>query len=158
MESLQLIGISICITTIVTSIFSMLTPDNKMDKVLKFAISLFFLTGIISPFANNKLNFRIDIEDIIDVPTSQEMSFSMESQFLTMAERNLEAEAEKILAKNEIFPKKIEVFININDDNSISINKMVVYIKQDLSETGEKIKSLIKEEMGIAAELVLTRG
>lgn len=157
MEGLQYIGISICITAIVTSIFSMLVPDNHLDKVLKFAISLFFLTGIISPFANNKLNFRIEMEDIIDAPSSHELSASMENQFVTIASRNIEAQAEKILNKNNIFPKKIEIFINITEDDSISINKMMVYIKKDSGENQQTIKTLIKDEMGITPQILLVQ-
>lgn len=154
MEGIRLIGISICVTTVVASIFSMLTPDTRLDKVLKFAISLFFLTGLISPFVNNKLNFHIDLGDIQSSSKQQELSQSVSSQFKSVVEKNIESSLEKQLSEKNISVKKIEVFININEDDSISINKLMVYIEKSSDETQQNIKKLIKESVGVTPEVV----
>lgn len=155
MEGIRLIGISICITTVVTSLFSMLTPDSKLDKVLKFAISLFFLTSIISPFVNNKLDFHIDISDVTQNNNTMKLSQSVEKQFLSISKKNIENTLERILAKQSISVKKIEVLININEDNSISINKLMVYIDKKDEKSKYAIQKIVKEETGYAPDVII---
>ncbi|MFZ2538293.1 MAG: stage III sporulation protein AF [Oscillospiraceae bacterium] len=153
MEGIRLIGISICITTVVTSIFSMLTPNTKLDKVLKFAISLFFLTSIVSPFVNNKLDFRIDISDITQTPQTRELSQSIENQFVSIAKSNIENTVGNLLLRENISSKKIEVLININEDNSISINKLMVYINKSDEKRKQDIEKIVKEGAGFAPQV-----
>ncbi len=153
MEGIRLIGISICVTTVVTSIFSMLTPDSKLDKVLKFAISLFFLTSIISPFVNNKLDFHIDISDITQAPQTRELTQRVENQFISIAKSNIENTVENLLLRENISPKKIEVLININEDNSISINKLMVYINKSDEKRKQAIEKIVKEGAGYSPQV-----
>ncbi|MEG0693225.1 MAG: stage III sporulation protein AF [Oscillospiraceae bacterium] len=155
MEGIRLIGISICITMVVTSIFSMLTPDSKLDKVLKFSISLFFLTSLISPFVNNKLDFRIDISDITQTNQTRELSQSVENQFLSIAMSNIEHTVENLLKRENISPKKVEVLININEDNSISINKLMVYIDKSDEKKKQAVEKIVKDGAGFAPQVVI---
>lgn len=155
MEGIRFIGLSICITTVVTSIFSMLAPDSKLDKVLKFAISLFFLTSIISPFVNNKLDFRIELSDITQRVQTRELSQNVQSQFLSIAKGNLENTIENTLLRENISPKKVEVLINISEDNSISINKLMVYIEKNDEQKKQTIEKLVKDSVGYAPQIII---
>ena len=156
MEGIRLIGVSICITMVVTSIFSMLTPDSKLDKMLKFSISLFFLTSLISPFVNNKLDFHIDISDITQTQQDKQLSQGVASQFITIAIENLEHSVENLLIRKKINPKKVEVLINISEDDSISISKLMVYIEQSDELRIQEIEKIVAEEVGFAPQVVVS--
>lgn len=155
MEGIRLIGYTICITIVVTAIFSMLVPNTKLDKVLKFAISLFFLTSIVSPFVNNKLDFTIDMSDTINTSKTEDLSESIQNQFLSVSKKNIESSLVKILAKKNISVKKIDVLININDDNSISINRLMVYIDKGNEKFKSNIEKILKEEAGYVPQVVI---
>lgn len=152
MESIKLIGVSICITTVVTAIFSMLVPNTKFDKILKFAISLFFLAGLISPFFNSKLNFHIDIEDIAYSDTNKTMEQNIKTEFLDLAVKNLEQSAYKLLKNNQIDAKEVEIDINITQSESIEIESIKVLFedKTDIKNTTD----LVFRDFGIYPQII----
>lgn len=155
LDGIRTIGMSICITLVVTSLFSMLIPNTKLEKVLKFAISLFFLTGLISPFFSSDLNFHIDMEDLAPQTNSQsQLKTSAESQFASLAAKNLESSIDRMLKTEGIKTEKIKVLINKNDDDNISINKLMVYIDNENINKATRIESIIKKEVGIVPSII----
>lgn len=50
MEQIKQWAVNICITLVVTGVFSMLIPHGSMEKVMKFATSVFFLCCLLLPF------------------------------------------------------------------------------------------------------------
>lgn len=156
MESLKYIGMSICITTVITSIFTMLLPNGKLDNVIKFAITLFFLTSIISPFLNTdlKLDFKTFSEEIISTNASLEVDIS--DAFIDIAKLHIEENINKLLTENNINNKKISIDINILDDTSIYIEKVKVYIDFVDDDIIENINNIITNEIGISPEIIST--
>ncbi|WMJ23025.1 stage III sporulation protein AF [Paludicola sp. MB14-C6] len=154
MEGIRTIGMSMCITLVVTSIFSMLIPDSKLDKVLKFAISLFFLTSIISPFFTSKIDFGVDFNNMVMEQTNTKMDKAVEEQFFSLAQKNIASTLERYLKNEEISVRKIEVFVNKTADNNISISKLMVYIDASQENKVSKIESLVKREVGVTPSIV----
>lgn len=157
MESIRFIGISICITTVITSIFTMLLPNGKLDNVIKFAITLFFLTSILSPFLNTDL--QLDIKTFtneIITPTNKSMEVEITQAFIDIAKLHIEEDINSILHSNNINPKKIEIGINILDDTSIYIEKVKIFIDFIDDDTTYKIYDVITTEIGISPEIIAT--
>ncbi|MEG2429344.1 MAG: stage III sporulation protein AF [Oscillospiraceae bacterium] len=148
MEVIKNIGINICITLVITAIFTMLVPNNKLDKILKFSISLFFLASLISPFFNSKLDFHINIDDIITSSPQKNISQKADEQFYQIATKNLEMSIEKLLNQKGIPIKKIKIFINNSDNNSIFINKVIVTLDKANEKYISQIKEIIEKEVG----------
>lgn len=155
MEAIKTIGMSICITIIVTSIFSMLLPNTKLDKVIKFAISLFFLTGIVSPFFSSDLNFNFKVEDIIPEQSTTQLNQTMHNQFLSVAQTNLENAVQRMLKNDGINAIKVEVLINKLDKDNISISKLMVYIENETKTSSKRIEDLVKKEVGLSPTIVI---
>lgn len=154
MDGIRTIGMSICITLIVTSIFSTLIPETKLDKVLKFAISLFFLTSIISPFFTEKISFNVDFEDIVLEQNALQMEQAVEQQFFSLAQKNIASTVERYLKNEEISVRKVEVFVNKTSDNNISISKLMVYIDENQENQMNKITSLVQREVGVTPNII----
>ena len=156
MDGIVTIGTSICITLVATSIFSMLLPNSQLDKVIKFAISLFFLTSIISPFASTKLNFHLDMDDIDLDMNRTDLQQEVNSQFSTIAGKNLESSIEKMLIYDGIKVEKVSVMINKTDSNDIYISKILIYINENIDDS-TKINRLIEKEVGITPTIIKQR-
>ena len=156
METIRTIGVSICVTAAVTAIFSMLAPDSKFDKVLKFAISLFFLTGLISPFVSGGLDFHVVMELGETQVAQQELSESVQSQFGALAEKKLAASLEKMLAAEGISVRKVTVTIHIDDVGSVSISRLEIILAEGQSESGAA--AAIRRETGITPEVAVESG
>lgn len=154
MEKFIMMGMSICITVIITSIFTMIVPDSKLEKVIGFSISLFFLVSIITPFINR--DFRIDFKlDEIVFDSKDKFQSDVRNQFLDIACNNLENQLINILVKEELKPNDVKININIQEDNSISIIKAEVFIKEEDKEDAQRIKQLIFNKIGIEPLIVV---
>lgn len=163
MDSLKFIGMSICLTTVVTSIFTMLLPNSKLDNVIKFAITLFFLTSIITPFLDNDL--KLDLKTLskdLTVQNTQTLEVQISNSFIEIAKTILENEIQELLEKNEIITKKVSIDINILNDTSIYIEKVKIHIEINDEETInsksiEVINSIINQEIGIEPEIIFIK-
>lgn len=155
MDGIRTVATSICFTLICTGVFSILVPGKGMERVLKFAIGLFFLSSLVLPFTQNHLDFSFSMSRSDREPETQNLEQSFQRNFIELAKRNLELEIDRILNENQIESEKTEITVNINADNSIDITKIVIQIPEDIrSETG-KITGLIEKEVGILPEIVV---
>lgn len=157
METIRMLGMTICITAVVTAIFSMLVPNSGNERVLKFAVSLFFLTGLISPFATGDLDFHLDLGEFENPAVRQELSGEVGEQFCSLAGKNLEAAVERVLLAQGIAPKKVTVQINIGADGGISITRMEVLLPAELSGEAARATALVQRETGIRPEIAVAK-
>lgn len=153
MESLKLIGTSLCITVLITSIFSMLIPKLKLKSAINTAVSLFFLISLVSPFLSADFSFSVpavfDYQEKAPIAVSEKIS----EQFLSLAEANLEQSIKSSLKKSGIIPKEIEIKINIAENDCISINKLNVILDKGESKKLEEVISKITEETGVCPKI-----
>lgn len=154
MEAVRFIGTSICITAVITSIFSMLVPDTRLDKVLKFAISLFFLTGLISPFLSEGLDFHVDLSLQQSSVQPESMEQAVQSQFSALAQRNLESALTTLLKQEGLPVRKVETTIHIDEQDGISITKVTVSPGMRITPAqAAQIQEIVKRETGILPEV-----
>ena len=154
MDTVRMIAMSICVTAVVTAMFSMLVPNTKFDKALKFAISLFFLTGLVSPFLSNRLDFHVDLGETEAPAVEQRMAAAAEESFLRLAEGKVAAGIENALAMEGIQTKKVTVSINIGEDGGISINKLTILLRQDAASKVELAGEIAERTAGVPPEVV----
>lgn len=154
MENLKLIGTSLCITALLTSLFSMLIPKLKLKSTVSMAVSLFFLASLVSPFLSGNLKLSLPTVFSYRSETPPPVSNAVSKQFLSLAESKLEANLTKVLQEMKINPKEIQVEINIDEDNSISINKLKIVLEKGDAERKDVVISKIKSETGVAPEVL----
>lgn len=155
MDSLKFIGMSICITTVITSIFTMLLPNGHLDNVIKFAITLFFLTSIITPFIDT--DFNLDFNSLakeLSTQTSQTLEQEISNTFIDIAKSRIEEELKTLLIQNNVDAKKVSIDINISNDDCIYIEKVKVYINFD-EETISNINEIILNEVHILPDIII---
>ena len=157
MEVIRDWALTICITAIGGAIFSILTPNNNSEKLIRFVCCLFFLSAVISPIITNPVNFDISSAMEYTMPGLDDNALQegVKNQTEKAAERVIYTAAEKILHENSIKVKKIEINININEDNSILINRLAVHIDEIFKNNIEEIKDLLEKEVGIEPEIIV---
>ena len=105
----------ICITLIVSVIFSILSPNGTMGKFYKVIISVFIFISFLYPltdfsFDDFKIdfNFSTEYENLVESSAKQEIEFSVS----------------KVLTDNEIYNSSISAEIRQNGDE-IEINRIL---------------------------------
>lgn len=153
MEGIKTIGISICVVLVITSIFSMLMPSEKLGKVLKLTLSLFFIASIITPIASGEVKFNLTLPKESKAVQYQMDLYANES-FVSLAQTNLENSLMRILEQKGLAVQKVKVSINKIGKDNISISEVLITASSELDE--KQIKSVVKQEIGVEPELKTT--
>lgn len=154
-----MLAISICVTAVVTGIFTLLVPDNSFDKVMQFSISLFFVAAIVSPIfvKGIKFDFKLDLSQLKEAPEIVNMSAVANNQFLELAVGNIEKELERKLIKDYDAVEDVTIFLkesnNLNN-NSIFISKAIVTLKDSNTLDILEIKQKISDEIAIPIDAI----
>lgn len=152
MEAIRSIAVSVCITMAVTGILSILIPSKSMEKTIKLAVGLFFLSSIVLPFTNGQLSFDFDLEIPDEQVIHEDLEVSIQQNMQALTEQRLEQAATELLGQEKIIPEKVEVNINIAEDNSITITKVKMMLSPQDRKREAGITPLIKEKFGIEPE------
>lgn len=155
MDGVKSVITMICLTLIITGIFSILIPKSSMEKIMKFAISLFFLTGIVIPILRGDFDFSFDIGEIKAVEYQQTLKQNTKNTITILSEKKIEYQIKSILKANDINYIKVDINIHINDDDSIDISKFIVMLSKDNKTDLKTVEQLIVKEVGIKPQIVL---
>ena len=152
MEQIKQWAVNICITLVVTGVLSMLIPHGSMEKVMKFATSVFFLCCLLLPFFTGLPELKLDTEAAAAADYA-DIEETMQKQFGMLSKSNIERIVQNILEAEEITAEKIEADIHISEDNSVSINKVCVVLSERDSGRREEVRELLRQQTGLAIEV-----
>jgi len=138
MNSIKSFAISFCVVCVVVGALTLIFPNKKSEKSLKFAVSIAFLFFIIS---STFLFGKIDFSDKFDFT---------ENQFENISVENVKLIFETALKSGNINYSDIEIITDKNDSGSIIISKIIVYSNDDT----EKIKSAIGNDENYEVEII----
>ena len=146
----SVIGIA-CFVSLAISFVDMICPEKKFEKQLKVIFSLIFVISVAMPFL--KGNIILDFPEI-DIVSSD---ISLKNQhyndeIIKQIKKNVEEGLQNELLAKNLHTEEISVNVNISDNNSISISKVIFYTKN--SETEEEIYSEIRKILGDETEII----
>ncbi len=133
---------TICITLIISVIFSLLLPKGSTGKIGKIVITVFIMVSFIIPFKANdfKLNFEDYSVEYEDENTVKENSY----------ENIIKTNIEDTLTKGNYKNSKAEVKVDIKDEE-VYIKSADVYILNDFNK--DEVKNYIFDKLGINAKV-----
>ncbi len=156
MKSIQQWTSIICIASIICIIIELMLPPGKMEKTMRMVLGIFMVCALISPIKNlKKLNFNISNITTEAIKDKFEFTNKINSQLTNLAEDNVRVLILSILKEKGISPKKVDIFMDTNEDNCISIIKSKIYVSKEEAELVNNIKSLIESKLKIETEVVL---
>lgn len=134
---------TICITLIISVIFSILTPKGNMGRFFKIILATFIFLSFIYPFKSTQIDFTLPEFNISDAQSEQSQTY--EKTVSTQVEQKLEeagyssciAECDIVMKDNEIFIEELKVSVpsTYNTDeikqylfDSMGINAEVYYL------------------------------
>ena len=157
MDAVRKIVLISCFLAIALSILDMLYPNKKFEKQVHLIFSLVFIIGIITPFLTGGIAFAIpDIERMETSQTYSTIQNTVQNEYKSEIEANVNRSLFALLQKNQTNAKEISTKINIADDNSISI--IEVEVMSDDSGEDQKIRTLIQGEIGQEVNVVIKQG
>lgn len=140
-----------CFVSVAVSVADMICPEKKFDKQLKVIFSLLFVIASVSPFIKGTITF--EFPDISDISVNKSIDYiEYTDELIKEIENNVAQGLKNELSEKNLYIKEIYASVNISDNNSISISKVVFYPKND--DDGEKIQNEIKNILGKDTEII----
>ena len=125
MELMRKIIVCACFLSIVITIVDSIQPGEKFGRQLKMIFSLVFVTGIVSAAISCDFDFEIPaFAEVEDYEGYNNLDSTADQAVKNETEKRVNEYIENLLEENGISFEKISSDININDDNSININRI----------------------------------
>lgn len=144
MGFLTTVTISVCVLSLVYSIMMLLTPDRfkrQMKSVISVIIAVTIGGIILHGGYDDSFLSALEIPPIAAQGSSNEI-------MIAELEARLNEQIEKLIEEKGIPVEKVESDIDIDADNCIFISRLFVRISGSKSEYQEKIRSIVKSDIG----------
>ena len=131
----------ICITLIVSVIFSILAPKGSMGKFYKVIISTFIFLSFLYPLSDfNIAEFKLD--------------FDFDSEYTNVIERaaktQIESAVEAVLDENEVYNAIVTASVSQSGEELI-ISSVKISVSDNYST--QEVKDIVFKELGVVAEV-----
>ena len=146
---MQTWALTVCVTMIGGALFSMLVPNNSMQRVVKFTLNLFFISALLSPFITEFPDLDLSFTEQT-LAASDELYNLMEEETVNHAERTLEEGLTVVFEQNGYKIEDIAININIEEETT----EIIVVIPQEEQGQIPQIEQLVKNETGILPRIV----
>lgn len=134
--------VSVCLTLIISAVFSVISPKGTMGRFYKVIISVFVFVSLLYPFAD------FDFDEF-------KSDFSLESEFETTQENLAEMQVENIiknvLTENGMENAEVECTA-VQSQEEISVESVTVFVPESYS--ADEVRKIILEQTGVAAEVI----
>lgn len=154
METIRQWAVSICITLVATAIFSMLIPKGNMEKVMKFMLSIFFISCLLAPFLGGMPQIDLAAE-AAELTNYTAINEQMQDQIRQLSEANLCRAIDEMLQQEGYQAKKVEAEVNILEDDSISITNITVTLEQTEEKNVQRVREFVEKQTAIHTQIIL---
>ena len=144
MEFLKQWSFCVCLTLIISVIFSILSPKGEMKRFYKIMISIFVFISFIYPFKDfNSSDLRIESGDAIF-----EINDVSDKSYENVINRRI-----KDFLKEKGISANVDSKVSFDiENNQIEIKEVTIYIADEYSK--EQVNKLVFDEMGINSKVV----
>ena len=134
----------VCITVVVSVIFSLLTPKGNMGRFYKLIISLFIFVSFLYPFG--KFNYaRFDFSKL-------SISSEIENNTNSIANQVIENKIVSLLEANQIYASSAKCFSSVNQNGEVQVDNITVSVAQEYDVT--EVKNIIFEKLSLNVKVI----
>lgn len=155
MEALKAWGTTVCIAALAAGIAGIIAPSGKMEKVYKFAVSLFFLCCLLVPLFSLK-NITPDSISLSQTGSMSNaaLSSAVKEQAASVAQQNVASLVDNCCRSKGVVPVKIRVQIAFAGSSSkMSVSLVRVVLKSSDMPKQAEITDTIKNKLGIDVKI-----
>ncbi len=146
---------TICIVSIICTIFELISPDGSMKKIMNYILALFMLCCIIVPVITSLSTIELNFKKLLNFNSTTLQNKEIEDIRLDFTKQKINKLVDKTLNENGIKAKKIETEMYINDEEGISIDKTTIYISEQDKDLKPKIQGVMHRNLEIPCEIVI---
>lgn len=145
---------AICLAALVATLLQSLVPNGSMERMVRFVIGAFMICALIVPIT--KIAPQIGTKLQTDAPGRANSQFegTVDKQISEAAQESIKNLVFTELNNIGVKCKNVRVFMDTNEDGSISINKVVVILAKGYNSDCEKASAHLKKVLGLKMEVI----
>lgn len=134
--------VSVCLTLIISVVFSLVSPKGTMGRFYKVIISVFIFISFIYPLTDFDFSdFSADFNIESDYESAQE----------NLTETQVEGIIKSVLLENSVEDAQVSCTVSQNGDE-IMIDEIEVAVSRDYN--AEEVRRLLLDSAGVAANVI----
>ncbi len=146
MEDFKNAVMAICIVSAGVCMIENMVSGTRLKSQMKFLLNLTVITVLIASFTKGSLNFEMPDIQSEDTEYSQEL---YNNEICRQTAKNISSILSEQINNAGIICTEINTEVNISDDNSIFISKVIIS-----ADDFEKAEKIIKNNVGSNTEVV----
>lgn len=135
--------VSVCLTLIISAVFSVISPKGSMGRFYKVIIAVFIFVSLLYPFSD--FDFK---EFASDFNFQSELESTQEN----LASQQVQSVIKNVLVSNGIEGAEVDCVV-LQTSEEISVEDITVKVPEQY-DLGE-VEKIILEQTGVAAEVVV---
>lgn len=150
MEALKSWGITVCLAALAAGVAGIIAPGGKMDKVYKFAVSLFFLCCMLVPLFNLK-NIPLGSVNLANTYTASgnNLDSTVKTQEKLLARQKIAKLIKSCCESCGVKPLGVDVYLKNDSASQISVDNIEVTLRAKDMPKKSDIEENIKNRLGI---------
>jgi hypothetical protein len=152
MDAIKSWAVTICLAALAAGIAGIIAPSGKMEKVYKFAVSLFFLCCMLVPlFSIKGISLgKISLDYTSNSVPNREIASTVNEQAIHLAQQNVAALVKNCCLSCGAEPKSVTVKVAASGTNSaMSVESAEVTLKTADMQKKQKIADAVMNKLGI---------
>lgn len=132
----------------VAALLKILAPIGSTEKAIRLVISLFVLICIVTCFKS--------VADAVEIPDSQSnenINSAVDESVLKVTGDYMAEYVESLLLAEDINADKIEVTVNVDENQVINITDISIYIDKSQTLLQSKITEIIETDLNITPKV-----
>lgn len=149
-------AITICVCCIVCSVVNLLKPNGNTQKIFNLILGAFLLCSILLTVNTSAGDIGKTISNIArfeDLNTSGEDTYN--EQVVKQTADNLVLTLNVLLENQNIFVKDIEIILNTDQEQGISIKEINIFIKEAQLVQKNEIINITEENFKITPNVII---
>lgn len=159
MNTIKQWTLAVTLSAIACTILETLAPNGKFEKIIRLVLGAFMLCAILFPLkgAIKNINFNLD-KNTSFADSNEGLKNKVNEETQKNSKENIEKIIKEMLKEKNIEVKKINIFMDMKEDNCISISKAEIYLSGNDEKKKEEVVKLIEKTFGITTVVVLGSG
>jgi stage III sporulation protein AF len=158
MNSVKEWSVIICMAALAATLLQSLVPSGSMERMVKFIIGAFVICAIIQPLSRVVPEINTSIRDDSKAVYNNHLKDTVDNQISAAAQESVRNLVTAELNKINIKCKNVDTIMDTNEDNSISINKVVVILAKGYGGDCQKALEHLEKTLGLKTEVTVDDG
>ena len=148
-ESIYTCASSLCCSLIICSIIRMFAPTGNTSRILSVVMSVFVLLCILTPFLSLSDELNISAKEGTLTVNEKDFSLKLDEEVIKQTANNINSYVNTLLTQSGVENTIIQTILALDENNSIYIRAMNIYLNVNYKERKDEIKALVLRSLGI---------